>query len=222
MKKLKEKMIYLGLNPKKEFLVFGCFSFVLIALSILSFFLLKEITFPIAFVLVLFLFSFIYFTRYGKRIDAENMENLKEFATLFSYFKIYIGNGFSVYSSLKEIESFANPSLKKMLDELMQEIDNDKTIQPFVKFGKKFNEIVVEEMMISIYQLIDDGGTSENLLQFEMIFDKFSDLLREKELAKKNSKLGTLSSAPLIGSCFLIVILTIGIISIIGELINGL
>lgn len=150
------------------------------------------------------------------------MQNLQEFSNLFGYFKIYIRNGYSVYSALKEIKSFANPSLKYMLDQLTSEIDKDKTIQPFVNFAKKFNEIIVEEMMISIYQLIDDGGSSDNLIQFEMIFDKFSELLHQKELRAKDSKLGALSSTPLFGSCFLMIVLTIGIISIIGELINGI
>ena len=112
--------------------------------------------------------------------------------------------------------------LKKMIEELIGDIDNDKSVQPFVKFAKQFNEIIVEEMMISIFQMIDDGASSDYLTQFDLIFDKFSDLLYQKFLQKKNSKLGTIASTALIGSSFLVVVLTIGIISIIGEVINGI
>ena len=222
MKKLKEKMLFLGLNPKKEFLIILISNLVLIAVAVVLYLILKEIIYVAVCIGAAFIFDLLFLSRYSKLINAKNAQNLQEFATLFGYFRIYIHNGFSVYSALKELVNFANPDLKKMLEDLVNEIDEDKSVQPFVKFGKKFNEIIVEEMMISIYQLIDDGETSDYLVQFELIFDKFSDLLYENYLRSKDKKLGTLSSAPLIGSSFLIVVLTIGILGVIGEVVNGI
>ena len=222
MKKLKEKMLILGLNPKREFLIVLITDLVLILAGVLTFIFLKQLLYLASCLGVAFIFDLLFLTRYSKQISNKNTENLQEFAVLFGYFRIYLHNGFSVYSALKELLNFANQSLKKDLEELINEIDSDKTVQPFVKFGKKFNEIIVEEMMISIYQMIDDGENSDYLYQFELIFDKLSDLLYEKYLRAKNSKLGTLSNAPLLGASFLVVILTIGVISILGEVINGI
>lgn len=222
MKKLKEKMLYLGLNPKKEFVTVLIADLILVLGSTVAFLLLKKIIYLATGLGVAFIFDLFFLTRYSKLISNKNTENLQEFAVIFGYFRIYLHNGFSVYSALKEILNFANPTLKKDLEELINEIDSDKSVQPFVKFGKKFNEIIVEEMMISIYQMIDDGENSDYLTQFELIFDKFSDLLYEKYLRAKNSRLATLSNAPLIGASFLIIVLTIGIISILGEVINGI
>ena len=222
MKKLKEKMLILGLNPKRELLIVLITDLVLILAGVLTFIFLKQLLYLASCLGVVFIFDLLFLTRYSKQISNKNTENLQEFAVLFGYFRIYLHNGFSVYSALKELLNFANQSLKKDLEELISEIDSDKTVQPFVKFGKKFNEIIVEEMMISIYQMIDDGENSDYLYQFELIFDKFSDLLYEKYLRAKNSKLGTLSNAPLLGASFLVVILTIGVISILGEVINGI
>jgi hypothetical protein len=221
MKKLIEKMTFLGYKPKKEFTtVLLVDAFFLVAGGLLYFF-LKDLLYVAACGSLLLIFDLLFLTRYSKMINDKNTENLREFATLFGYFRIYLHNGYSVYSALKELLLFANPTLKSYLTELLNEIDQDKTVQPFVKFGKRFNEIIVEEMMISIYQMIDDGESSEYLTQFELIFDKFSDLLYEKYLRSKNSKLGALSSAPLVGACFLMIVLTIGVISILGEFING-
>ena len=222
MKKLKEKMLILGLNPKRELLIVLIADLVLILAGVLTFVFLKQLLYLASCLGVSFIFDLLFLTQYSKQISNKNTENLQEFAVLFGYFRIYIHNGFSVYSALKEPLNFANESLKKDLEELISEIDSDKSVQPFVKFGKKFNEIIVEEMMISIYQMIDDGENSNYLSQFELIFDKFSDLLYEKYLRAKNSKLGTLSNAPLLGASFLVVILTIGVISILGEVINGI
>ena len=222
MKKLKDKMLFLGLNPKKEFLIILIVDLVFIVASVLTYIFLKQILYLTTFLSFVFVFDLIFLTRYSKQISNKNTENLQEFAVLFGYFRIYIRNGFSVYSALKELLNFANETLKKDLQELISDIDSDKSVQPFIKFGKKFNEIIVEEMMISIFQMIDDGENSDYLLQFELIFDKFSDLLYEKYLRAKNSKLNTLSNAPLVGAGFLIIILTIGVISILGEVINGI
>ena len=222
MKKLKEKMFILGLNLKRELLIILIADLILILSGILTFIFLKQIVYFAICLVTVFVFDLFFLTRYSKQISNKNTENLQEFATLFGYFRIYIHNGFSVYSALKELVNFANPTLKKDLQELISDIDSDKTVQPFIKFGKKFNEIIVEEMMISIYQMIDDGENSDYLIQFELIFDKFSDLLYEKYLKAKNSKLATLSNAPLIGASFLVIVLTIGIISILGEVINGI
>lgn len=222
MKKLLNKMELLNLNPKKEITLLIVCDFVFLASAVVAVILLKNVLLLGIGVGIAGIFSTLYLSRYGGKIEKINKENVDEFAVLFNYFRIYIHNGYSVYSALKEIMVFANENLKKMLAKLIEEIDNDKTVQPFINFSKNFNEIIVEEMMISIYQMVDDGEQSDYLLQFEMIFDKFSELISQKNLKNKDSKLGTLSSAPLIGSCFLIIVLTVGIVNVIGVLINGI
>lgn len=222
IKKMKEQILALGLNPKKELIILLSVNILALLSCIVLYIFLKQITYCLFIVGFVFIFNILFLTRYSKQIEKKNVANLQEFAALFGYFRIYIHNGFSVYSALKELTNFANHDLKLMLETLLKEIDEDKSVQPFINFARNFNEIVVEEMMISIYQLIDDGETSEYLMQFELIFDKFSDLLYQKNLRSKDSKLGTLGSAPLIGSCFLIIVLTIGIISIIGDLLSGI
>ena len=70
-----------------------------------------------------------------------------------------------------------------------------------------------EEMMIAIYQMIDDGVDSDYLVQFELIFDKFSENIYQNSLRKRDSRLATLSSSSLVASCYLMIVLTIGIIA---------
>lgn len=222
IKKLKEQMTELGLNPKQELTIVFCVDIFLLIISALIYFFVKEILVIAIGGGLLLIFDLIFLTRYSRQLMAKNSENLQEFATIFGYFRIFLHNGYSVYSALKEIKNFASENLKKSLEKLIDSIDRDKSVQPFVDFARQFNEIIIEEMMISIYQLIDDGETSDYLNQFELIFDKFSDLLYQKYLRTKDSRLGLLSSAPLIGSCFLIIVLTLGIITIIGDLVNGI
>ena len=123
------------------------------------------------------LFTYFYFSRYKGMERKRKQIDLIEFVNLFTFFKMYLKNGFGVYSSLKEIANFANPSLREKLEKLISDIDVDKTIEPYINFAHSFEELIVEEMMISIYQMVDDGADSNYLIQFELIFDKFSELL---------------------------------------------
>lgn len=222
IRRLKQQMLELGLLPKQEFVILLCVDISLAVISAFAYIFFKQLLYLAIGVGLLFIFDLLFLSRYSRQIMAKNSENLQEFATIFGYFRIFIHNGYSVYSGLKEIINFASVSLKRSLEKLINDIDKDKSVQPFVDFAHQFNEIIIEEMMISIYQLIDDGESSDYLNQFELIFDKFSDLLYQKYLRTKDSRLGLLSSAPLIGSCFLIIVLTLGIITIIGDLVNGI
>lgn len=222
IRRLKQQMLELGLSPKQEFVILSCVDISLIVISAFAYIFFKQLLYLAIGVALLFIFDLLFLSRYSRQIMAKNSENLQEFATIFGYFRIFLHNGYSVYSGLKEIINFANDNLKRSLEKLINDIDKDKSVQPFVDFAHQFNEIIIEEMMISIYQLIDDGESSDYLNQFELIFDKFSDLLYQKYLRTKDSRLGLLSSAPLIGSCFLIIVLTLGIITIIGDLVNGI
>ena len=220
MKKLKEQMIRLKLSPRAEITkLLSIILVILVGTFLCSYFIKSWLYLSIGAGLSLIIIVF-YLSRYGTMIDRINKDNLDEFINLFSYFRIYIHNGYNVYTALKEISFFANQDLRELLEILLNEIDEDKSVRPFIKFSKNFNEILVEEMMISIYQMIDDGEQSNYLQQFEMIFDKFSDVTAEKNLKAKDSSLGTLSSAPLVGSCFLIIMITIGIIGVLGDLMN--
>ena len=222
MKKIISKIKFLNLSLKKEIIIFSVINFAFIAGFIVAGILLNNLVFYGFCLGIPVVFSIFYINRYDKMIAKINNENLIEFAELFGFFRIYIKNGYNVYNGLKEISKFANENLKDKLLKLIAEIDKDKSVQPFVNFAKNFNEIIIEELMISIYQMVDDGEQSNYLVQFEFMFDKFSEELDEKQLQKKNSILGTLSSAPLIGSCFLIIVVTIGIIGLIGDITNGI
>ena len=222
IRRLKQQMLELGLSPKQEFVILSCVDISLIVISAFAYISFKQLLYLAIGVALLFIFDLLFLSRYSRQIMAKNSENLQEFATIFGYFRIFLHNGYSVYSGLKEIINFASDNLKRSLEKLINDIDKDKSVQPFVDFAHQFNEIIIEEMMISIYQLIDDGESSDYLNQFELIFDKFSDLLYQKYLRTKDSRLGLLSSAPLIGSCFLIIVLTLGIITIIGDLVSGI
>ena len=222
MKKLKSRMINLGLSPKKELSTGLLISLFFIGLGVASLFLVETYLYLGISLGVMLIFNIFYFTRYSSMEKTQADQAKQDFVSLFTFFKIYLHNGYSVYTALKEIQSFADKQLTMFLSELIHDIDEDKSITPFIRFGRKFNDLVIEEMMISIYQMIDDGSNPSHLSQFDLIFGKISDLAYQKELNKKRNGLASMSTFPLVGSGVLIIMVTFGIITVMEEMINVL
>lgn len=222
MKKLKSRIINLRLSYKKEITTGLAISIFLILLGVAGYLLLNSMIYLVSGLLLFLLFNILYFSRYSKMEEEQKDLAKRDFVSLFTFFKIYLHNGYSVYTALKEIQSFADHDLATYLSELIREIDEDKSITPFIHFGRKFDDLIIEEMMISIYQMIDDGSNPTHLSQFDAIFSKVSDLAYEKELEKKKNGLASMSSFPLIGSGLLVLMVTFGIITVMEEMVNVL
>lgn len=221
-KKLRERVNNLHISFNKEIVRFVIITVILIIGFIVATVLSKTYPLLIIMMIVLILFSYLYFSRYKTMEKKNKRDDLLEFVNLFTFFRIYLKNGYGVYSALKEIANFANSSLRENLITLINEIDNDKSITPFINFAHKFDELLIEEMMVSIYQMIDDGSSSNYLVQFELIFDKFSETLHKEQIELKDHRLANLTASSLIGSAYLIILITIGVITLIGDMLNGL
>ena len=221
-KKLKERVNNLHISFNKEIVRFVIITIVLVVGFVVATIISKIYPLLIVMMMVLIVFAYLYFSRYKTLEKKNKRDDLLEFVNLFTFFRIYLKNGYGVYSALKEIATFANPSLKENLITLINEIDNDKSITPFINFAHKFDELLIEEMMVSIYQMIDDGSSSNYLVQFELIFDKFSETLHKEQIELKDHHLANLTATSLIGSAYLIILITVGVITLIGEMLNGL
>lgn len=222
MKKIKERIERLGLNYKKELTFMILILVIGVLLSAVSPIFTKQLQYLFIFLLLTIIVEYIYISRYKSMEEKQRKDVQDEFISIFSFFKIYIKNGMNVYTALKEVSQFVGPKLKERFDQLLLDIDGDKTVTPFIKFSKTFDELIIEQMMISVYQMVDEGSNSPYFNQFEIIFNSLSNEMHEKELHSKESSLTTQSVAPLMGSAILIVLITIGIVTVIGEMVSGL
>ena len=61
--------------------------------------------------------------------------------------------------------------MKEKIEIFLKEIDDDKTVQPFINFARKFSLLIIESIMISIYQMVDEGNSKERTKE---LLDKIS------------------------------------------------
>jgi hypothetical protein len=218
--KLKDTIEFVGLSYRKEILKIVLITLALLLGAALIFYFLKNIMYTIMILIALLVADYMLLTRYNdkKKMLIKAREN--ELITLITYFEVYIRNKNNVYQSFKLIIPYCSNWMKKQVEELIDEIDNDKTVQPFINFAHLFNNISIQSLMLSIYQMVEQGESHEQLTHFDVIFDEISKNRNNEMIEQKKQALSSMSTFPLIGAGLITVSLTISILMILGDLVD--
>ena len=110
--------------------------------------------------------------------------------------------------------------MKDKIETFLKEIDKDKTVQPFINFANNFKHLASHSLMLSIYQMVEQGESFEQLTQFNVIYDELAKNRNKELIEQKERSLANMSTFPLAGAGLITVTLTISILSLLGDLIN--
>lgn len=219
---LNEKLIEAGQNPK---LIFGSLlgaNLLAIGVALVLYFLTKSIIPTFLLVASSFALSTLYlYSLVGKK-GKEEKDLTSEFVKIFEYYGIFVKNGLPVYSALEGVIPFASPSMEEKLRELLKGIGNDKSVTPYVHFASYFPSLAIKEVMVSVYLMSEQGGSENYLRQFSLLFDSLANDERKLELEKRLDRQSNLSALPLLGAGLTMLLITVGLIAIIGGVLNGL
>lgn len=220
MNKIRFIIDELGFDYKNEIIKFAILNLMIASLTIVVY-LLKLQYYFYFFVgggLVLFDYLFIssYFTKYNEYLANHD----EELVSLLSYFQVFIVNKQPIYKALQSLLDYSSDWMKEKISILLSEIDNDKTVQPFINFSKNFQNLIFESLCISIYQMIDEGENIQKTNEFVILFNEISESQLQLRKSKKRRGLESLSSLPLFGAGFITVIVIISVVSVIGDMIN--
>ena len=218
MKLMKE----LGKNPAAQYLLFALGVVGLAGLEAALYF-YRGLSFLLLLpALLLVLYAYAFFARFGAEKRRIIRELGEEFVHLFAFFSVFVGDGFNVYTSLTKIAPFASERMRFGLEKLLSDIDEDKSVTPFLNFASIFEDLSIREVLISIYQMVDEGGSGPYVNRFLHLFSRLSDDKYAKRREKKISFLQMLGFLPLAGSGIAMLMLTIGVVEIMGGVLGGL
>lgn len=218
--KLKNTIDFVGLSCKKEMTKILLINSLFIVGGIISYLFLRNLVLLIILFVLLGVLDFFLLTHYDDRKKAilRNREN--ELIAIISYFEVYIQNNSNVYQSFLKLIPYCSDWMKERIETLLAEIDEDKSVQPFINFANSFQSLSIHSLMLSIYQMVDQGENSEQLLQFSIVFDELAKNRNKEIIEQKEKSLSNMSTFPLIGAGLITISLTISILSILGDLIN--
>ena len=216
----KERLSMLGLSYQKEMIIIVLLVIFTISVTLVLALVVKEIyiaLIALAFGVVLL---YLYISRYRSLEKRQQKEVVDELISLLSYFEIFISNGNNVYTSFKMLLPYAGLYIQDAISAMLDQIDVDKTVGPYINFASKFNNRVIDSLMLSIYQMVDNGESSIELTEFELLFNNIKNKNQEELIDAKKKSLDSLNTFPLIGAGAITIILSISIISIIGDYVN--
>ena len=222
MASLRKNMEAVGCSFKKEILIFALVSLLFVGAGVALWWFRGVDLLLIIPVGGFVLFAFFYFSRYSAIRKARLNRLNDEFVNLFTFFGIYINDGFNVYNALEAIRAYASPSFDEHLKALLKHIEEDKTVRPFVEFAAKMGSLQIKEVMISIYQMVDEGNGGPYIQQFRHLFGSLSEQRHQEEREKRISALETLAILPLAGSGVAMVVLALSIVEIMGGIMSVL
>lgn len=221
MKKLKERILKLNLNPRNELIIFILISLVGIVSAISVFIFLKSWSYSAIAILITLVVLDLYYQRYSFLEEEKRKRLENEFVEMFSYLRIYLVNKQNVYQALKESSQFTSLEMKEEVNKFLGKIDEDKTVVPFLDFSKKMKNKIIEEVMISLYQMVDAGSSINYLNQFIQIFENFQARFKKEDLDKRLRKLDLFNTFSLLGVGYLMIIILLVIVSIIGDVTSN-
>ena len=218
--KLKETIEFVGLSYKKELTIVLIVNIVFLVGAILIYIFLKNIIYSVFVLVAIVVLDYFMFSRYNdkKKKILKNREN--ELVSIISYFDVYIRNNKNVYQSFNQLIPYCSNWMKEKVEDLLKEIDEDKSVQPYVNFANNFQNLSMHSLMISIYQMVDQGESAEQLTHFNVIFEEISRVRQQEMINQKDKALSGMSTFPLIGAGMITIALTISILTILGDLIN--
>ena len=222
MRKFDELLTFIGANKRLEILKLLLANIVTITGFALIVVLLKQWMMTFVGVMALAVLNYLFFNSYISKKKEILKDRENELITIIGYFQFFISNSYNVYQAFKSLVPYSSPWMEEQILSLTNEIDNDKSIKPFMNFANKFTNKVAGNVMLSIYQMVDEGENNIHMLQFESLFQQLSRDLNEQRIDEKDRSMGSISSLPLIGAGAVTVLLTFGIISLMGEMISVL
>ena len=218
--KLKKQIEYCGLSYKSEIRKLVLINVVICILGFICYFFTQNLSIVVSVCVLGLVFNYLIISNYSTKVKLLDEERENEFVTIVSYFEIFISNRNNVYQSFSKTIPYCSDWMKDVMSNFLKEIDNDKTIQPFVNFANNFKIKIATNIMLSIFTMVDQGESFEQINQFQLLFEQLQKSKRIENLEKKQRSLSILANLPLVGAAGMTVTLTISVISIIGDLIN--
>ena len=217
---LKETIEFVGLSYTKEMLKIIVFNLLVLSSVALMYFLLNNVVVSIFILIALIVIDYFLLSRFNDKKKALLKSRENELIAIISYFEVYVQNKNNVYQSFNMLIPYCSPWMKDKIEVLLKEIDEDKTVQPFVNFASNFHQLSRHSLMLSIYQMVDQGENTHQLKQFDVIFTELARNRNREMMEQKSNSLANMSTFPLIGAGLITITLTMSILSILGDLIN--
>ena len=217
---LKANIEFTGLNFKKEILKILLINLILLLAIGAFYYFVRQLVITVFSGIFVLVIDYVLLTNYGSKKRKILAEREAEFIVIISYFEIFISNSNNVYQSFKMCLGYCSNWMREKIEDFLKQIDEDKSVKPFMNFANNFTSPIVGNVMLSIFQMVDQGERGDQMTQFTILFDELSKSHQKDLIEKKKNSLDSMNSYPLIGAGAITILVTFCVVALLGEMIN--
>ena len=221
MEKIKDYFDVIGKNYKKEIIKILLIELILLIAGVGLSFLYKNIIYIIVSFVLLLITPVIMYFLYESSKKAKESRVFNDFINSLIYFRIYLEAGFNIYQAFNEILKYSSNELSEKIKIMLSQIDNDKSVVPYLNFSKNFNREIIDQLMLSIYEMNDSLSDTKHINSFIYLFDKILENSQKEQEERKKQNLLSKANYSLVGGAIFILAIIVGVINLMGSVISG-
>ena len=216
IEKLKLLCGRLKIDFKKDLIItIVVFSFILAVGVVLSF------VYSLIIGIIIWVIGFIYvFLHYSNlKSLVKQLTNSKEIAFngFYRYVVTLLKNNHILYSALQASLEYVDEVLVDDVNQLINEMENDTTMEPFLNFSMSFDDENIKQMIILLYKTQDSGIIDDVLDSINDCIVNLQDTSIKNYIYKEVKKIEKYYMFPIILSAVVMIMVSFYVFSLIGE-----
>ena len=145
----------------------------------------------------------------------------KEMIDAYRLIKVMLMQSHSPYQALQIVLPFVSSSLGQDIHDLLMNIDQDKSIHPYLHFASGFHSLMIEQLFFALYQLENQGGNPLQLQQFQYLFDQAEQQYYQSQLHQFHEGMQNANGYVMVATGMIAFSLLIGVMQLIAGMMYG-
>ncbi len=212
-KKICEKQ---HISYKKDLSITLSILLIILTISVGSYFL-----YSLAMSIIILIFGVAYLVFHYMNLKASyaQLVNAKEIAFngFFRYIITLLKNNQVLYGALQASIEYVDEVLLNDINELIADIENDVTIDPFLKFMENFNDDAIKQMIMLLYKTQETGIINEVLENINENMIYLQDTSIKNYINKEEKKVEKYYIFPIIFSAVVVIMISFFVFTLLGE-----
>lgn len=217
-----EKRVF-SFTPKRRQTLIIAFAFNVLCflITIFLFFKKTRLLFALLPLFLLFLLDAILCLHLFSLKQKEKKKEVEELFLSFSLLAIYLKADFPFIEALTKLVPSFGEALGEKLRTLIDKIETDKTVQPFLFFAESFPLDAVKDISLSLYLVYENPHKKEQLERFSSLVSENKKLFEMEEEKEKFAHLSFFQLFPLLATAIVLLLIFARVGNLIGELFHG-
>ena len=171
--------------------------------------------------IIIWVMGFIYvFLHYSNlKSLVKQLTNSKEIAFngFYRYVVTLLKNNHILYSALQASLEYVDEVLVDDVNQLINDMENDTTMEPFLNFSMSFDDENIKQMIILLYKTQDSGIIDDVLDSINDCIVNLQDTSIKNYIYKEEKKIEKYYMFPIILSAVVMIMVSFYVFSLIGE-----